>query len=166
MRLQCILSRLEQSGSDDDKHQQTLEDTGFWGKMGAGGLFLAQNSGRILFALRSKHVQEPNTWGTFGGAADEGENPKQAAHREMVEETGYKGTIKMIPMFVFRHSSGFQYHNFLAIIPKEFRPRLDWENSGFKWVDFGDWPNPLHPGAKTLLVEDYTTIEQHVEGLK
>lgn len=141
------------SEEQDKKHQETLEDTGFWGKAGAGSLVLAVRTKRILFALRSKHVQEPLTWGTWGGAIDEGEDPKYAARRELQEEAGYRGHIlELLPLWVFRDvETGFKYFNFLAAVEDEFTPRLDWENSGYKWVEAGKWPTPLHPGAKLLL---------------
>lgn len=141
------------SEDQDKKHQEVLEDTGFWGKAGAGSLVLSIKTKRILFALRSKHVQEPLTWGTWGGAIDDGENPKKAAKRELVEEAGYKGRIlEMLPLWVFHEpKSGFKYFNFLAAVEDEFIPKLDWENSGHKWVEAGKWPKPLHPGAKLLI---------------
>ena len=161
MYIRRILSRLEQSGSDDDKHQQALEDTGFWGKAGAGGLFLAKSTGRFMFALRSPHVQEPHTWGTWGGAMDEGEDPKTAAKREMFEETKYRGTVEMQHVYTFHdQESGFRYFNFFAIIPDEFKPKLDWENSNYRWVAYGDWPKPLHFGAKTLITKMHQGVQQ------
>ena len=59
----------------------------------------------------------------------------------------------MVPLYVFKHSSGFTYYNFLAIVESEFEPMLDWETQGFKWVEFGDWPSPMHPGLEKLLAD-------------
>lgn len=161
-----ILQRLEQAGSDDAIHQQTLKDTGFWGKQGAGGLFLAKSTGRLMFAQRSNHVQEPLTWGTWGGAMDQHESPKEAALREMFEETKFRGEAELFPMHVFKDApSGFTYYNYIAVIEDEFTPRLDWENAGFKWVDYGKWPTPLHPGAKILLRESREDIVQCIKSV-
>ena len=157
--LNRILLRLE-AGSDDDKHQEALDETGFWGKAAAGGLFLARDTGRFLVSHRSKHVQEPNTWGTFGGAMDQGETPKAAAKREMVEETKYKGEADIFPLYVFKHSSGFRYYNFLMVVDKEFKPKLDWENQGYRWVAFGEWPKPMHPGLKKLIKQDGDKLKE------
>jgi hypothetical protein len=110
-----------------------------------------RQAGRFCFALRSQHVNEPKTYGTWGGALDDGESPTQGVQREVEEESGYKGAVQLVPMSVFRHASGFEYHNFLAVVPKEFKPHLDWENAGYVWVDYADWPSPLHPGVKELL---------------
>ena len=143
-------------GSDDAKHQEQLEKTGFWGKRAAGCLFFAQDTKRFLFAHRSKDVESPHTWGTWGGAIDEGENPAEAAAREVQEEAGYKGLVNFIPLYVFSHSSGFKYYNFLAVIPKEFTPSMDWETQNFRWVQYGKWPTPLQDGCKELLNDPAT----------
>ena len=140
--------------SANDEHGAALEKTGFWGRQAAGCLFLARSTGRLLIAHRSKHVLEPHTWGTWGGAIDPGETPKQGVVREVREEAGYTGRFKLIPLFVFKHSSGFRYHNFLAVVDDEFEPELDWETQGYEWVKFGRWPKPLHPGLKSLLERD------------
>jgi 8-oxo-dGTP pyrophosphatase MutT (NUDIX family) len=132
-------------------HLDTLDKTGFWGRKAAGCLFAAADTRRLLFAHRSYRVQEPNTWGTWGGAIDEGESPERGLRREIREETGFTGHMQTIPLITFKHSSGFCYYNFLAIVRHEFIPQLNRETQNFKWVNFGEWPEPLHPGAQFLL---------------
>lgn len=137
---------------DDEEHGRALAQTGFWGRAGAGVLFQALDTGRILISHRSEDVEEPGTWGTWGGAMDKGEDPKSAAAREAREETGVSPNPEnIIPMFVFEHPSGFRYYNFLVIVGKEFRPRLNWESQGYAWFEYGEWPKPLHHGAADLL---------------
>jgi 8-oxo-dGTP pyrophosphatase MutT (NUDIX family) len=139
------------------EHQQKLEETGFWGARAAGCVFLAKSTGRILLSHRSKHVQEPNTWGTWGGAIDGNELPYTALLREVKEEAGYSGEIKLIHVWTFEHSSGFRYFNFLAIVPEEFEPELNWETQGYEWFEFGKWPQNLHPGLQSLLKQSKFT---------
>lgn len=141
---------LFREGEDDDKHAAAMRKTGFWGKQGAGCLFYALSTGRMLFPKRSDKVLEPHTWGTWGGAMDQGETPEQAVRREVGEEAGVR-VKSLIPVFTFKHPSGFQYHDFLAIVPDEFEPKLDHETEDAKWVQPPDWPSPLHPGVRAML---------------
>jgi 8-oxo-dGTP pyrophosphatase MutT (NUDIX family) len=144
------IKKLILAGDDDAKHQDALDATGYWGKQGAGCLVFAKETKRFLLMLRGPEVEQPRTWGTIGGAIDEGENQKTGAMRELVEESKYKGKVRLIPMYVFSDKS-FRYSNFLAIVPAEFKPRVDWENIRGEWFAYGEWPKPLHFGLKKLL---------------
>lgn len=143
---------------DDDDHSAALEKTGFWGRRGAGAIVLAQDTGRILLAHRSAFVEQPFTWGGWGGAIDPNEDPKEAALREVREETGYTGEIvKTIPLYVFKKGS-FRYFNFLIVVPREFKPRLNWESHDAGWFEFRKWPTPLHFGL-TALFNDAKSVK-------
>ena len=149
-----FLQILEQT--QDEKHGQALRQTGFWGKAGAGAIFMARDTGRILLPFRSEDVLEGNTWGTWGGAIDEGETPKEAAARESYEEAGYSPRPEdIIPLYVFKHQSGFRYFNFLILVPREFgwepSPEAAWETEYAQWFEHGNWPSPMHFGLKNLL---------------
>lgn len=146
--------------SDDDRYG-ALKSTGFWGKQGAGCIFLARSTGRILLQLRSGAVLEPGTWGTFGGAIDADETPEDAVRREVHEETGYAGELELIPMAVFT-SGSFRYSNFLAVVDDEFTPDLGWEADGAEWFTFGEWPAPLHFGLKNFLSKSGEEIQRVV----
>jgi len=153
---------------NDAEHGKELATTGFWGKQGAGCIILAKSTKRILLPHRSRSVQEPNTWGVWGGAIDSDEIPKEAAKREVQEEAGYDGNTEMISLSVFEKGT-FKYHNFLAIIDEEFEPKLNnehaWETQGYKWVDFGDWPQPLHFGLQSLLTKDSQKIKTIIDSI-
>lgn len=135
------------------ENHEALQKTGFWGKRGAGCLPFAEESKRFLFSFRSANVQEPHTWGIWGGAINEEERPAKAALREFKEETGYSGKIlKLHPLSTYKDpESAFKYFSYLLVVPKEFRPNLDWETEGYKWVDYDRWPTPLHPKVKLML---------------
>lgn len=135
---------------NDEEHQQALDDTGFWGKQGAGCIIIAADTGRILMPLRSRAVLEPGTWGTWGGAIDSNESPANAARREVQEEAGYHGHFELEPLYVFK-SGTFRYYNYLAIVDNEFEPRLDWETEKAEWFTLDQLPRPLHFGIAGVL---------------
>lgn len=122
----------------------------FWGSQGAGAIFMAEDTGRILLQHRSSYVNEPNTWGVIGGAIDSGEDPKEAMEREVQEETGYHGPMKSESLYTFK-SGKFRYHNFLVTVPHEFEPKHGWESQGHVWTTLDDLPEPLHFGFKEAL---------------
>lgn len=148
---------------NDADHQVALEKTGFWGSQGAGCVIMARDTRRFLIPHRSMHVEQSGTWGTWGGAIDANESPASAAKREVEEESGYKGHIELVPLYIFVKGT-FRYSNFLAIVDKEFAPKLDWETQGYKWVKFGEWPHPLHFGFKAILDDhqSMSIIQRHI----
>lgn len=130
----------------------------FWGDEAAGCIFYAEDTGHYLLAHRSEDVNEPGTWGTFGGKLDGKETPEQAVHREIREETGYTGPVHLKPLHVYQNGD-FKYHNYLAVVPHEFEPQLDWESQGYKWVDLNnpeEIPSPLHFGLQELLEKGFS----------
>jgi 8-oxo-dGTP pyrophosphatase MutT (NUDIX family) len=150
---------------NDSDHGEALRQTGYWGKAGAGAIILSKRTGRILLPYRSTSVEQPNTWGVWGGAIDSNEDPAQAVSREISEEVGVTTQIDgLIPLYVYEDPRvGFRYHNFLAVVPDEFQPRLNWETENYRWVDFGDWPSPLHFGLKLLLQNSKNQIFEEVK---
>lgn len=152
------------AANDDDgdigkgKYALTTDKSGkFWGNAGAGGIFYAKDTKRFLLAYRSAYVNEPHTWGVWGGALDKEETPLQAIQREVEEETRYSGKYKLVPLFVYKKGE-FQYNNFVILVEKEFEPHLDWETEKYGWFTLDEFPTPLHFGLKALL--------PHLKGLK
>lgn len=141
----------EHHSPNDINHNDALKRTGFWGSQGAGCIAIAADTGRMLLMHRAHWVQQPHTWGNCGGAIDSGEDPKEAALRELGEEAGYwEEALKIIPLLVFQKGS-FKYFNFLVIVEQEFEPTLNSESQDADWFEFGDWPSPLHFGVAAVL---------------
>jgi ADP-ribose pyrophosphatase YjhB (NUDIX family) len=140
---------------NDFEHAKTLSDTGYWGKMGAGAIIFAKDTKRFCLQLRSAFVEQPNTWGTWGGAVDSGMSPNDSVKKEIAEEASYSGSIDLIPIYVFRDKA-FSYHNFLGVVEKEFTPLLNWEAQDYRWFEFGEWPSPLHFGVQSILGDKHS----------
>ena len=143
------------------------EGDNFWGNIGAGILPIS-TSGKILIALRSKYVNEPNTFGIWGGKLDDQEtnSPIQGAINELVEESGYKGEIhKIIPAAIFEVKKNekvvFAYHNFVALVD-DFEPVLNWETESYKWVTYDELLEiePKHFGLEYLLNNSESIIKK------
>ena len=149
--------------------------TGFYGAWGAGCIFMARSTGRFLLDHRSDNpppqdVEQPGTWGTWGGAGVGPATNALVVNRirlEVLEETGHdlhNINAKFIPLYIFKKNT-FQYFNFLVIVDEEFEPHLNWESQGFRWCEFGNWPSPLHFGLKAVLADPHSiqTMRQAAE---
>jgi 8-oxo-dGTP pyrophosphatase MutT (NUDIX family) len=121
--------------------------------VGAGVLFVARSTGRVLFVKRSSRCDEPNTWCCLGGGVEYGETIEQGLRREVFEEGGYSGIYKLIPFAVAR-SNGFVYHNFFSFVNEEFVPVLNHEHTDFRWAAH-KMPSPMHPKLKAALLNYY-----------
>lgn len=115
----------------------------------AGITCVADTTGRIFLMRRSRLVTEPGYWSCPGGRIDDGEEPWEAAIRELGEEAGYWGPMIVSRTWVPRGRRPF-YH-FVARVPSQFRPLLNWENDAARWCDISALPDPMHPGMKPLL---------------
>jgi 8-oxo-dGTP pyrophosphatase MutT (NUDIX family) len=119
----------------------------------SGGLFLARDTKRFLFLLRTQG-KTAGTWGLVGGKKEPGDHtPYDTLKREIAEEVGKIPTIKkIVPLELFiSNDQQFHYHTYVLIVDKEFIPTLNEEHAGYAWCDFNSWPKPLHQGVKTSL---------------
>jgi 8-oxo-dGTP pyrophosphatase MutT (NUDIX family)/GNAT superfamily N-acetyltransferase len=112
----------------------------------AGCFIVAADTGRWCLQKRSTTVTDPGVWSTWGGGREPDETLEQCVRRELAEESGYKGPCELIPMELTP-----QYATFIAQVPHEFEPQANAEWQDYCWVDIGDWPAPLHPGAAAAL---------------
>ena len=116
----------------------------------SGGIFLARDTRRFLFLLRSQG-KTAGTWGLVGGRKEETDStPCDALNREILEEVGVTPKIKkIVPLELFTsNDQNFQYNTYVVMIDREFIPVLNEEHSGYAWCSFDSWPKPLHQGVK------------------
>lgn len=139
-----------------------------------GAIFLSKKTGRMMLNLRSDSATYSNNWGFVGGKIESGESPLQALHREMNEELGSSVPMieDIIPFDVFSTKNcKFRYYSFIVVVPEEFIPELNHESAGYSWVRIGNWPKPLHPGAKSTLyntniVTDFNALWESIKNGK
>lgn len=152
-----------------NEHLKQTSDGIFWGNIAGGVLPICISTKRILVDYRSEYVEQPNTWGVYGGKIDEEDGEVQsevqdAVKREFLEESGYNGHVKLIPSYVFRTSDDtFRYYNFIGLLDYEFEPELSWESQGFKWLTLDELIElePKHFGLIKLIEEDFNTIKKY-----
>jgi len=116
----------------------------------SGGLFLARDTRRFLFLLRTQG-KTAGTWGLVGGRKEPTDATAfEALSREIQEEVGNTPKIKkIVPLELFTsNDQNFQYNTYVLMIDREFIPTLNEEHSGYAWSGFDQWPKPLHQGVK------------------
>jgi 8-oxo-dGTP pyrophosphatase MutT (NUDIX family) len=129
----------------------------------SGGLFLAKDTKRFMFLLRTQG-KTAGTWGLVGGKKEPSDStPYDTLKREISEEIGKTPTIKkIVPLELFTsNDQQFKYNTYVIIVEKEFVPTLNEEHAGYAWCDLNSWPRPLHQGVKTSLTNK--TIKTKIE---
>jgi ADP-ribose pyrophosphatase YjhB (NUDIX family) len=141
-----------------DFYQFLAEMAYFWGAKGGGVLVISNTidpqfgSGPILIAHRSRQVNEPGTYGLWGGKLDiDHQNMDrntlkktawQAARREFAEESQYTGKLKYVKGSIWANKimdkrdpnrMVFEYFNYLVTVDRQFAPTLNWETDKFHW---------------------------------
>ena len=140
----------------------------FHGKIGAGVLPISKTSGKILLSLRSIYVNEPLTWGIWGGKVDDIDNDiRETAKRELIEETEYSGELELFDSYVFDRKN-FRYHNFIGLVDDDFTPKLDSETQDYKWLTLEEVMRiePKHFGLNSLLKHDLKNIIKYIKKYK
>ena len=129
--------------------------------IGAVGVILkAKNTGKILVLQRAQKTMDGGTQTiTVSGKVDGDESLKQAAIREIKEETRYTDKLKLKLLDIFKDKNDkpefkeiFEFYTYIATVPYEFEPRLNWEHRHAFWWNGKDTINgEIHFGTKRLL---------------
>ena len=142
-------------------------------KTGVGALIVSVNTNRVLLSMRATHKTHSQEWSLFGGMMEEGEQPKEALLRELSEEMNSVPDIERIyPFDLYQNKDKhFKYISFLIVVLDEFIPVLNNENCGYCWINLGNWPRPMHQGARISFCNQRAierikmTIAQHPIGV-
>ena len=117
----------------------------------SGALLYSLDTRRFLFLHRA-NGKNKDVWGLVGGTNEDGETPWIALQREIEEEIGSINIKKTIPLETFvSNDTRFSFHTYLCVVEKEFLPALNSEHNGYAWVEFGNWPKPMHYGLRNTL---------------
>jgi ADP-ribose pyrophosphatase YjhB (NUDIX family) len=116
-------------------------------------LVIAESTGRVLLGLRAPELNHGETWSVFGGQIERGEEPDEAASRELYEEAGLDYHERDFRLIHERKRKTGVYYTFAVMVRKEQRVRLNPESIDSGWFDLDDLPEPLHPGAEALFDE-------------
>jgi len=130
---------------------KATEITGEKTRRAAGCLIMAKNSEEFLFIQRSDKVESPLLWSIPGGHVDEGENPLEAAVREVEEEAGHKidpSTCKLLYVNDMLPND-LTYYTYICVSDK-FKPELNWESNDYTWCTLDNAPEPEHIGIKLM----------------
>ena len=119
-------------------------------KIAVGALIVSSKTKRVLLNIRAPHKTHGLQWALFGGMVENNETPKDALLRELSEEMNFIPDIEKIYSFDVYHSKDeqFRYYSFVCVVAEEFIPELNDENCGYCWIDLGQFPRPMHQGAK------------------
>lgn len=97
----------------------------------------ALNRAKVLVGKRSSQCNNPGAYGFFGGHMDDGETPKEAAVREMFEETGVTINPKNLTLIraVDRKSVMLYYYALDVVHFGTQKPVLTKEVDAYLWFD-------------------------------
>lgn len=128
------------------------------GSISAAGILYTTAAGSILLGKRVPNEGDggDGEWACFGGKIEDGETPREAAIREIEEETGYveddPDSLRLLYRSeVIQHGTRVVYYCFTREVADEFElPELDrTEHSEYVWADPKKLPKPLLPAFAT-----------------
>lgn len=126
---------------------------------------LCLRDGKILLVKRTPKIIEGGKWGFPGGFLDQGENIAECAVRELKEETGYDGTVKIL--FRINSSPNRTRDRGRNNVAFEFLMEVgdktgksDWEQTKVEWIELDDI------SEDKMAFDHYRTIEDLKKHLK
>jgi len=126
-----ILKRGGNVLTDEDEDTENANQS----TMKAATCLIMSDDGKVLAVSRR---DDPTAWGLPGGKVDPGEEPIQAASRELEEETGLVA-VRLHPVFSCGDSEGFETTTFAC----EASGEINTEEEGvIRWVDISMLLNP------------------------
>ena len=119
----------------------------------SGTLLVCKTTGRFLLVKRGLKGSYPKTWAIVGGGIEPGEEPLEAAKRELFEETKINPSLVEYEFFELQNYLANDFYFFIGHCDEELPCQLNSENLEWEWFDMDNLPNPLMPYMKKSLNE-------------
>lgn len=112
--------------------------------------------GKILLLERAPEALEGSTWGVPAGKIEQGETPKEAAIRELFEETSIAASVDQVEyvgtLYIRKKHMDYVYHMFKIHLKNIPQVILNAEHTRFLWIDCSEIAQlPLISGAEQSL---------------
>ena len=124
---------------------------GSWQGVAACAIVLAEDTGRVLVKQCIPADGAGPEWGTWTADVLAGQSPLQAAINTIAERCAYEGDLALSRLTPFSDARFFVQHNYVAVVPQEFEPRLGDGCLGYQWCELDRLPQPLSPALAHLL---------------
>jgi len=121
-----------------------------WQGVSACAIVLAEDTGRVLVKQCAPVDGTEPEWGTWTADVPAGKSPLQVAINTIAERCAYEGDLALSRLTPFSDARFFVQHNYVAVVPQEFEPRID-GCPGYQWCDLDRLPQPLSPALAHLL---------------
>ena len=121
---------------------------------------IVDGDGRVLLIQRSDKSTRPHGWDLPGGGVDRGEDPRDAAVREVGEETSLKvHTLKLLTTYLSTESPQQAVLLGYAAQADSHDVQLSWEHEAFRWVSLDELKDIELPDLHTAILQAYV---QHI----
>ena len=124
---------------------------GSWQGVTACAIVLAEDTGRVLVKQCIPADGASPEWGTWTADVVAGQSPLQAAINTIAERCAYEGDLALSRLTPFSDARFFVQHNYVAVVPQEFVPRIGDGCAGYQWCELDRLPQPLSPALAHLL---------------
>lgn len=117
-----------------------------------GVLLICKETNRFLLLKRNKNANYAKTWSIVSGGIEKGETPLVGIKRELKEETDIDSKNIRYEFFEHQYQLIPYFDFYLGYCDKEYKCKLDSENTDWGWFDMDTLPTPLFPTLYSSLV--------------
>ena len=117
----------------------------------AGILVICKENSKLFLVKRAPHhFYHANEWSIQSGHLDDGEKYKEAAIRELKEETQIEN-VEDISFLGALENEERRFEIFKGYVPNEINPVLDHEHTDYGWYSIYNIPSPMGQSLKKVI---------------